>query len=137
MAKCTCTIAVFLGLVVSLFFSTASAGEMVPLKGRWERDQGQFSGNLTHFGTWNQVGPPFVWEGANGDTVTITYTPWDFVVIAPGVLEYTHTFTIIAGTGRFENATGSGTVTGTANFVTDYWFGTVDGMISRPNSGKK
>lgn len=67
---------------------------------------------------------------ANGDTLGLSYfvqTP------SPpgscGVLHHTGTFTIMGGTGRFEGATGSGTVTGDGDTCALTQDGVFDGTI--------
>jgi hypothetical protein len=111
---------------------------MVPLKGEFENNQGHVVGNVTHFGKLEQIGgPPFIWKGANEDSVTVEYR---FVYrddIGPGLVKYKLRFTIVDGTGRFENATGSGVAYGTANLIENRRWGTIDGMISRPGNGSK
>lgn len=138
MSKCTRTSLLALGVLLLAFFNTAFAGEMVPLKGRYENNQGKLTGNITHLGAFTQVSPPWTWEAANGDTVSVVYSNFRVTKdIAPGVFEYAMDFTITGGTGRFENATGFGTGYGTADLAENYRWGTIDGMVSRPNSGKK
>ncbi len=139
MTKCTRTRFLVSGVLVFAFFNTAFAGDMVPLKGRFDNAQGSISGNLTHFGTFAQVSPSFTWEAANGDSVTVAYSNYRVteIIIPNELFEYAIDFTITSGTGRFENATGFGTAFATADLIENYRWGTIDGMISRPNSGKK
>jgi hypothetical protein len=79
----------------------------------------------------------FTLTGANGDTLvledTFETTPPD----AGGAFTFGGTYEVVGGTGRFAGATGSGTVTGSAQFtgpaadagVAEFTF---DGTVSSP-----
>ncbi len=133
------TIVAGLCLLLFLVGSSAVAGEMVPLKGKFEGVGNDFAGKFTHLGKFSGVFDPdtftAVWTAANGDTVTnqtIAFIPIEEV--APGVFIYEQSLLITGGTGRFANAIGFAEVVGLIDFVTGDFDGDVDGRISRPNS---
>lgn len=70
---------------------------------------------------------------ANGDTLTITSQ--DVAVpVAPGVTHGTGSWTVTGGTGRFLDATGSGTLDGYADFVRGVFAFQLNGTIATPNA---
>ena len=84
-----------------------------------------------------------VWTAANGDTVDARTDSFELqVCLDPpdcNVFTYKQVLTITGGTGRFENATGGGTVEGVFSFVDgipEEFDGYLKGTISRPNSGR-
>jgi len=130
--------------IISLFLGLAIAGSMVPLKGSLGGDRDGFSGNFTHLGRFDGVydydEDTAVWTAANGDTVEVETTLFALgdCLNPPDCYVFTcvQELTITGGTGRFENATGSGTVEGVINFVAGEFGGYLKGTISRPNSGR-
>lgn len=71
---------------------------------------------------------------ANGDTLTLTSQ--DVAVpVAPGVTHGTGSWKVTAGTGRFFNASGEGTLDGYADFNQGVFHFRLDGTISTPNAG--
>jgi hypothetical protein len=128
-------------------------GKMVPLKGSFEGAGTEFAGNFSHLGLFEGVVVPgtpdlsefpiivipstATWTAANGDTVTnsaelrINF----FCLISAGDCPYSQEFTITGGTGRFMNATGSATATGTL-FADGSYDGYLDGTISQPDKKK-
>jgi hypothetical protein len=54
--------------------------------------------------------------------------------VAPNVYPYTQTVEFSGGSGRFQEATGSASITGTIDVVTFEYDGRIIGSISRPNS---
>jgi hypothetical protein len=136
--------------IISLFLGLAIAGFMVPLKGSLGGDPDGFSGNFTHLGRFDGVFDPVtftaVWTAANGDTVEVQTTSFALVdclddppPLDPADCEvwtYVQILIITGGTGRFDNATGSGMVEGVFNVVTGEFDGYLKGTISRPNSGR-
>ena len=130
--------------IISLFLGLAIAGSRVPLKGSLGGDSNGFSGNFTHLGRFDGLFDPAtftaVWTAANGDTVTVRTDLFELgdCLNPPDcyVFTYVQELTITGGTGRFENATGSGTVEGVINLATGEFHGYLKGTISRPNSGR-
>ena len=125
--------------LILLLGSTAVAGDLVPLKGKFEGVGNNFSGNFTHLGKFTGVFDPdtftAVWTAANGDTVTNQTISFDLIEeVEPGVFIYEQSLVITGGTGRFANAVGSADVVGLIDFVTGAFDGDLDGEISRPNS---
>jgi len=128
--------------IISLFLGLAIAGDMVPLKGSLGGDRDGFSGNFTHLGSFDGVydydEDTAVWTAANGDEVYVRTT--DFATgdcLNPPycyVFTYVQVLTIMGGTGRFDNADGSGTVEGVINFDAGEFYGYLQGTITRPNS---
>ncbi len=130
-------------LVVMLLGAMASPGAMakqpgkeVPLKGDFAGVAAEFSGNFSHLGSFTGVvdldpsdgTDDTVWTAANGDTVTNQTT--GFTVFPDG--SYEQTIVITGGTGRFQDATGSATITGAFDFTTLVYDGHLVGSISQP-----
>jgi hypothetical protein len=130
--------------IISLFTGLAIAGSMVPMKGSLGGDSNGFSGNFTHLGRFDGLFDPAtftaVWTAANGDTVAVQTILFEAVdCLDPPdctVFTYVQELIITGGTGRFDNATGDGTVEGVFNFATGEFYGYLKGTISRPNSGR-
>ena len=133
--------------IISLFMGLAIAGFRVPLKGSLGGDSSGFSGIVTHLGKFDGVFDPAtltaVWTAANGDEVYVQTDSFELqVCLDPpdcDVFTYVQELTITGGTGRFENADGSGTVEGVFSFVNgipDEFHGYLKGAITRPNSGR-
>jgi hypothetical protein len=131
-------------LLLSLFVSPAfSLAEQEPMQGTFSGVGASFSGNATHLGRFDgvidntTVTPNAVWTAANGDTLTNITTSFviDFSApVAPNVYPYTQTIEFTGGSGRFQQATGGASITGTIDVVTFEYNGRINGTISRPNS---
>ena len=78
------------------------------------------AGKASHIGSMRDYQADGVFTGANTDTLTETLTAANgdtltilcnqvLEEVSPGVFRGTDTWTVIGGTGRFSNATGSGT----------------------------
>lgn len=106
----------------------------------------QVSGVATHLGRFTGTGTNCteftlatdavaIWDGivtiraADGSTLTLTAEGSQGAPVA-GVASYTHTDTVIAGTGRFADAAGVLILTGTIDFTTFAVTGTVSGWLS-------
>ena len=106
----------------------------------------QVSGVATHLGRFTGTGTNCteftlateavaIWDGivtvtaADGSTLTLSLEGSQSAPVA-GVASYTHTDTVIAGTGRFAEATGVLVLTGTIDFNTFAITGTVSGWLS-------
>jgi len=106
----------------------------------------QVSGVATHLGRFTTTGSNCteftlateavaIWDGivtvraADGSTLTLTAEGSQSAPVA-GVASYTHTDTVIAGTGRFADAAGVLVLTGTIDFSTLAITGTVSGWLS-------
>lgn len=106
----------------------------------------QVSGIATHLGQFTGTGTNCteftlateavaIWDGivtiraADGSTLTLTADGSQSAPVA-GVASYTHTDTVIAGTGRFADAAGVLVLTGTIDFTTFAITGTVSGWLS-------
>lgn len=106
----------------------------------------EVSGVATHLGRFTGTGTNCteftfateavaIWDGtitiraADGSTLTMTSVGSQSAPVA-GVASYTQTATVIAGTGRFADATGVLVLTGTIDFVTFTVTGTVSGWLS-------
>src|SRR5688572_30160707 len=76
-----------------------------------------------------------IWDGivtiraADGSTLTLTAEGSQSAPVA-GVASYTHTDTVVGGTGRFADAAGVLILTGTIDFATFAVTGTVSGWLS-------
>ena len=141
-------ILIFLGLVLMGTGQGATPAlaksKLVPLKGTFSGVGANFSGHLTHFGRFqgvidNTANPPTaLWTAANGDTITNQTASFNIDLsapIAPNVYPYTQILIITSGKGRFSNATGQATITGTINVSTFEYDGRLEGTISLPNQG--
>lgn len=132
-------------LAASLMFTAlamptaALAEEFVPIEGKFAGVGDTFSGNFSHLGRFsgviNQEALTAVWTAANGDTVTNQTTSFEITgVISPTVVTYRQTIDFTGGTGRFNNAIGTGVILGTIDVTTGAYDGNLNGSISRPNS---
>ena len=131
-------------LLTSYLGAPAHAGEMVPLKGKFtcQVDLITFEsichGHTTHVGkneAFVDSTGTATWVAPNGDTITNITTFFEFGdEVAPGVFLFVQDIIFTGGTGRFSNAIGSATLTGTWSFITGEIIGFTDGTISRPNS---
>jgi hypothetical protein len=98
-------------------------------------------GKSTMVGTVQVVGPAsscsdgfaaqlmITLTAANGDQLFLVVTD-ESCQVAPGMFEGTGTYEITGGTGRFADATGSGTFDGRGDFTTGTFIQTFDGTIS-------
>jgi len=140
----------------------ALAGEMVPFEGRLEgfaapvfNGDGTISnteaavGQATHLGlfTWASqelamfTGPntlhvvgSFTMTAANGDQVYGTYETIGTIDFETFVGTFVGPYVVTSGTGRFANATGSGTIVGVGNLLDPFEIvGSLTGTISQPN----
>ena len=110
------------------------------MKGRFEGVGGQgFWGNCTHLGQFEgkAQGGLTYWYAANGDWIA-----WQVTAFIPGesnppISNFQLVQTIVDGSGRFKGAKGTVTLDIFQNDLTKEFDGTIDGTISRPNSGKK
>jgi hypothetical protein len=140
-------ILLWLGLALLLFSlivpTSFAMTDEVPMSGAFSGVGETFSGHAAHLGRFEgvidntTVPPTAVWTAANGDTLTNMTS--SFVIdfsspIAPNVYPYTQTIEFTGGSGRFQQATGSATITGTIDVVTFAYNGRINGAISRPNS---
>jgi hypothetical protein len=106
----------------------------------------EVSGIATHLGRFTGSGtncteftlatePVAIWDGivtiraADGSTLTLTAEGSQGAPV-DGVASYTHTDTVVAGTGRFADAAGVLILTGTIDFSTLAVTGTVSGWLS-------
>lgn len=106
----------------------------------------QVTGVATHLGRFTGTGTNCteftlateavaIWDGivtvtaADGSTLTMSLEGSQSAPVA-GVASYTHTDTVISGTGRFADATGVLVLTGTIDFNTFAITGTVSGWLS-------
>jgi len=58
------------------------------------------------------------YTAANGDAITLEVSNVYCAASSPNTFQVTGSFTVVGGTGRFADATGSGTISGTAVFLT-------------------
>jgi hypothetical protein len=106
----------------------------------------QVSGVATHLGRFTGTGTNCteftfasetvaIWDGivtiraADGSTLTLTAEGSQSAPVA-GVASYTHTDTVVSGTGRFADAAGVLVLTGTIDFSTFAVTGSVYGWLS-------
>jgi hypothetical protein len=106
----------------------------------------QVSGVATHLGRFTGTGTNCteftlateavaIWDGivtvtaADGSTLTLSLEGSQSAPVA-GVASYTHTDTVVGGTGRFADAAGVLVLTGTIDFNTFAITGTVSGWLS-------
>lgn len=66
---------------------------------------------------------------ANGDTVTADYSGMLLLLSGPSIYSISGSYRVTGGTGRFEGATGSGSLGGTVNIVTGESEYTASGVI--------
>jgi len=155
--RCAASLALAVVAVLALAGPVA-AGEHVPLKGGYEgEDIGTLvvppiasarvtaAGNSTQLGNFTFVelvtvntatgagSGVFEFTAANGDTVYGTIVG-QARLTAPGVLTILETATIEGGTGRFDGATGSFSVSRVKNPATGETICTFEGSISSPGS---
>ena len=127
-------IVLFVSTALIPFSAPVMAADQVPLRGHFTGVGNQFTGNFTHLGRFTGVLgtqiEPTVWTAANGDTVTNVTTSFE---LDEDTGNYVQKLEITGGTGRFANATGSATVTGTINSNNGAYDGWLEGTISRPN----
>lgn len=117
--------------------------KQVPMRGKFDGVGATFSGYATHLGRFGgvidqtAVPPTAVWTAASGDTLTNRTTSFviDFSAPLGGTLfPYTQRIQFTGGSGRFQNAIGSATITGTIDVVTFEYDGRISGTVSRPNA---
>ena len=84
--------------------------------------------DLTYEGT-------FDWIAANGDTIFGAIAGSLTPTTTEGLFDNDETFTVEGGTGRFENAVGSGSAGGQINLITGGHI-PFQGTISRPGAGR-
>lgn len=88
--------------------------------------------------TFTYVGES-IWTAPNGDLVFFTFAGSFVPSSTPGILENEQVFEVVGGTGRFENATGSGVAAGQVDEATLAPLAPAPfvGSISSPGSLKK
>jgi hypothetical protein len=59
-----------------------------------------------------------VYTASNGDTLNLLFGNVACTATSPGVFHVTGSFSVVGGTGRFSQATGSGIISGVATFLT-------------------
>lgn len=70
----------------------------------------------------------------DNDGNTLTIVSEDVACpVAPGLLHGTGQWTVVAGTGRFSGATGSGSLDGYADFIVGTFDVTLSGTVRRPD----
>jgi hypothetical protein len=128
-----------LGALVAPGALAAQPNTLVPLRGDFAGAGAEFSGNFSHLGRFDGLADlgafTATWTAASGDTVTNMTTSFviDFTdEVAPGVYSYEQTIVITGGTGRFQDATGEASITGTIDPVNFIYDGHLDGSISQP-----
>jgi hypothetical protein len=156
-------IAAMVAVAVFPWATTASADEMVPFQARHVgfaapvfNADGTISntevavGEATHLGlyTWASeelamfigpdtlqvVGLSFTMTAANGDKVFGTYEATGKVDFNTFIGAFIGSYEITGGTGRFANATGSGTIFADGNLLDPFEIiGGLSGTISQPN----
>lgn len=141
--------------------SSASAGEMVPFKGKLGGDVthtpvdaqtdsvlveatgtstllGQFAVDVPHLvNTTNRTAAGYYeFTAANGDTLYAEFTGQASLTATPGVLFIVETATITGGTGRFAGATGAFVVERLYDRIAGTTIGSFEGTISSPGARK-
>jgi hypothetical protein len=149
-------------LVLLVFASPAMAKDQVPFRGSLDGDVTVapvdppiFAVNIDGSGTANHLGRfvvsiphlvnratrsavgTYTFTAANGDTLTADFTGQSAPTDTPGVLAIVEVATITGGTGRFDGATGSFTVTRLYDTAAGTTSGTFEGTVSSPGSGKR
>ena len=76
----------------------------------------------------------YLFVAANGDTLTASFTGLSSPTETPGVILIVENATIMGGTGRFSDATGSFTVERLFTPSTGTTTGSIAGMMSRPGA---
>jgi len=127
---------------------TAVITSVTHLPGGLTQLDGSFSGNATHLGSF--TGPATRIQDHQGNFATTTVlvsangTDSVFLTISGHsertrggscVIISTGTYTVTGGTGRFANATGSGTIISEIDQCEGTARGIYEGTISRPSSG--
>jgi hypothetical protein len=127
---------------------TAVLTSLTHLPGGLTQLSGTVSGSATHLG--NVTGPTTRIQDHQGNfsttTVLVGANGTDSVFLAISgqfesphgnkcVITSTGTYTVTGGTGKFANATGSGTITTEIDQCEGTATGIYEGTISRPNSG--
>ena len=142
--------------------SHAAAKQQVPFKGTLEGSftvipvpppainrQLDATGHATHLGNFTYDFPHSVdrsvtpstgsgfatFTAANGDKV-FAFVDGEAVLVAPGILHLVEDGTILGGTGRFENASGSFVVERLIDTVELTTAGSFEGIISSPGANK-
>jgi hypothetical protein len=143
------------------FASRALAGEQVPFRGTLQGDVtrsgappivsvnisaegtatvlGQFAVSIPHsvnVVTRTATGS-YLFEAANGDTLTATFTGASTATADPTVLYIVETATITGGTGRFAGATGGFTAERLYDTIAGTTIGSFEGTISSPAAARR
>ncbi len=89
--------------------------------------------NCTEFGLFTGAVPVFdgvaTFTAADGSTITTSYDGTQSAPVA-GVADVESTHTVVAGTGRFADAAGVWTLSGTIDFAAGSSVGTLSGWLS-------
>jgi hypothetical protein len=93
---------------------------------------GQFALAIPHLVNRPTATGKYQFVGANGDTLTASFSGKATPTSTPGVLSIVETATITGGTGRFAGATGSFTCVRLYNMVAGTTTGSFNGTISAP-----
>lgn len=137
--------------------SSASAGEMVPFKGKLRGEVthtpvdaqtdavlveatgtatrlGRFSVDVPHLvNTTNRTAVGYYeFTAANGDRIYAEFTGQASLTATPGVISIVETATITGGTGRFAGATGGFVVNRLFDRIAGTTIGSFQGSISSP-----
>ena len=78
---------------------------------------------------WLLIDGPGKWTAANGDYFTVTYLGTISLVPIPGIIAF-GPITIDGGSGRFEDATGNASGSGTIDFATGSGVFSIEGWIT-------